>query len=166
MAKTSYKSELEIILGKTVKFWGSSHDLEQRISVPVHSFEVTGGTNRKINLASADEVNVALEFEQARTFKNLVFYIPPTKDFLALKLIELANQQGREFAFYFFVSVYSAGILTSAYSIETNSAYFLGTPAPIGGTPPLLRAKIKINSPYLSYGKADKKSGAVRLEEI
>lgn len=166
MPKIRYKSELEIILANTIKVWGSSHDLEQRISVPVHSFEVTGGTNRKINLASADEVNVALEFEQARTFKNLVFYIPPTNDFLSLKLVELANQQGREFAFYFFVAVYSGGKLTSGYSIETNSAYFLGTPAPIGSTPPLLRAKLKINSPFLSYGKADKKNGEVRLEEI
>jgi hypothetical protein len=166
MAKIRYKSELEIILSATVKVWGASRDLEQVINIPVHSFEVTGGTNRKINLASADEVSVALEFEQARTFKNLVFYIPPTKDFLALKLIELANQQGREFGFNFFVSVYSGTKLTRSYGISAGSAYFLGTPSPIGDTPPLLRAKVKINSFGLFYGKADKKSGVVYLEEI
>lgn len=165
MAKIRYKSELEIILSGTIKVWGSSHDLEQRISIPVHSFEVTGGTNRKINLASADEISVAMEFEQARTLKNLVFYIPPTKDFVAVKLVELANQKGREFAFTFLVGVYSETKLLRAYNIEAESARFLETPNPIGDTPPLLMAKIGMNSPDLYYGKVEK-NGTVRLEEI
>jgi hypothetical protein len=51
-----------------------------RLNIPVQIFEVDGGADRNIKLGSTDDIGITSELEQARTFKNLTLYLPPTKD--------------------------------------------------------------------------------------
>lgn len=105
MSNLEYKSYLIITYCPSRK----SDEKPEIISIPVHYFEVEGGASRKIDLTSTGEFSIATEFEQARIYSNFIFYIPPTKDFLAAKLINLSDTKGKHFNFSFSVSVYSEG---------------------------------------------------------
>lgn len=58
--------------------------------VSVLYFHVSGGAQRLIDLTSTDDISLVSEFEQARTFKNLVLYVPPADDFEWLDLKEIS----------------------------------------------------------------------------
>src|SRR5690349_797385 len=113
MSHTKYRAELHII----------PHDNGQdmpteKLVFPIQAFEVDGGANRKINLGSreTDEISVASEFEQARANKNLVFYIAPTPDFRAIKLIQLGHAF---FDMNFTLDIYLGHIKTQSLWIGT-----------------------------------------------
>ncbi|MEZ5426858.1 MAG: hypothetical protein R2747_11365 [Pyrinomonadaceae bacterium] len=130
----------------------------ERINIPVHSFEVNGGANRKINVHSTDEISISSEFEQARTHKNIIFYIPPTRDFLAVKLLSLRTPTTiRYFDMRLIVNVYSGGIKTQSLRLGADSAWFSKIPIPVGNTPPLLMAEVHFHSAELLHGKFDRK---------
>jgi hypothetical protein len=153
-----YKAELYIITHELTDQNGKVIREVERIDIPVNSFEVDGGANRKINLASVDEVSVSSEFEQARSLKNIIFYIPPTKDFLALKLVDMTRHGIVEmFDITFVISIYSNGQLIKALRISSEWAWFVKTPAPEGKTPPLLKAWVHFNTAQLLYGQLDPK---------
>ena len=65
--------------------------------VPLHSFSVLGGAVRTIIASSTNDISVASELEQARTFKNVTLFMPPAKDHLdmevALDLTNYANKK-------------------------------------------------------------------------
>ncbi len=157
MSNMKYKAELYIITHERTDNSGKVIREVERIDIPVNSFEVDGGANRKINLATVDEVSVSSEFEQARSLKNIIFYIPPTKDFLALKLIDLTRDGLEGFDITFAISMYSNGQLIKALRISSNFAFFIKPPAPEGKTPPLLKAWVRFNTAQLLYGQLDPK---------
>src|SRR4051794_37406158 len=107
MAKIEYRAELVIESGQKVA--GQAQGKTETLNIPVHSFEVEGGANRKIELASLNEMALGLEFEQARIYTNFIFYIPPTRDFLIDKLINLSKPEKKGFNLSFAVGVYSEG---------------------------------------------------------
>lgn len=157
MSNMKYKAELYIITHEQTDQSGKVIREVERIDIPVNSFEVDGGANRKIDLTTVDEVSVSSEFEQARSLKNIIFYIPPTKDFLALKLIDLTKNGPERFAITFVISIYSNGQLIKALRISAEHAWFTKTPAPEGKTPPLLKAWVRFNIAQLLYGQLDPK---------
>src|SRR4051812_37213278 len=106
-----YKADLHIITHATTDNNGKETSSAERIDIPLDSFEVDGGANRKIKLSSSDDISISSELEQARSFKNIIFYIPPTKDFLALKLIDI----GRNFQFF------STTLVVSSYLKGVNA---------------------------------------------
>ena len=103
-------------------------------------------------------VALVSEFEQARNYKTMIFYIPPTKDFLALKLMNLATKNWQLFDFIFGVSIFSNGKLTQALSIISRAASLRETPVPVSGTPALMRLKVRVKNPDLSHGQFDAKT--------
>ena len=166
MSNMQYKSELYIIThGQTDKDGKVVREVE-RIDIPVHSFEVDGGANRKINLNSADEISVASEFEQARSHQNIIFYIPPTKDFLALKLVDLRKNGPEQFDMTFVISIYSKGRLIKTLRVSTSRAWFFRPPEPQGGTPPLLKAWVRFHQVKLLHGQLDASRKKIVHKEI
>ncbi len=155
MSNMKYKAELYIITHEQKDNSGKIIRDVERLNIPVHSFEVEGGANRKINLTSADEISVSSEFEQARMNKNIIFYIPPTKDFLALKLIDLRKNGPESFDIDFVISVYSRGKLISTLRLSSDVAWFFRHPAPEGKTPPLLKAWVRFTQAQLLHGQLD-----------
>jgi hypothetical protein len=162
MSKTKYESELYIMthqqLDKNGKPTGNGIDI---ITIPVHSFEVEGGANRKINLTSTSEGVVFSEFEQARNYKTLIFYVPPTRDFLGVKLMNLAGANWQPFDFCFTVNVYSNGKNTQSLTLSSRAASIRETPVPVGGTPALLMVKMRVVRPELTHGYLDPKTKQV-----
>lgn len=148
MANMKYRAELHIIPHET------GDTASEKLVFPVHSFEVDGGANRKIALADTDEISVSSEFEQARANRNLVFYIPPTKDFGALKLIAMGNPLAF-FDMNFALDIYSGHLKIQSLWIGADGAWLSPTPSPQGGTPPLLKAKVHFHDVRLLHGKYD-----------
>jgi hypothetical protein len=73
--------------GKPLK----NQQLLELSKIPIRSFSVVGGTSRSINLDSADEISIGNEFEQARTYKNITLFAPPSLDFTGVKLTQLKD---------------------------------------------------------------------------
>jgi len=61
-------------------------------SVPISCFSVKGGPKRLINLATAHDLSVASEFEQARRFGNIGLYLSPKSVFSSGELIQIGAQ--------------------------------------------------------------------------
>jgi hypothetical protein len=168
MSKFKYQAELYIITREQVDHKGHPVDIPiERINIPVHSFEVEGGANRKIDLTSASETSISSEFEQARIYTNFIFYIPPTKDFMVVKLINLSSGKNSQlFEFTFVVSTLSNGKVIQTLRMTAEMASFRESPSPIGSTPPLLMAKVRLVSPKLLYGHFEPKMRRLIHTEI
>ncbi len=167
MSNMKYEAELYIITKQGTDTKGNPvGNPVERINVPVHSFEVEGGASRKINLTSTNESSISSEFEQARTHTNFIFYIPPTKDFLAVKLISLSTPNWQLFEFTFVVNTYSKGKKIQTLRITSEMASFREPPAPIGSTPPLLMAKVRLVRPELLHGQLDPKRKIIVHKKI
>jgi len=159
MSKTKYESELYIVTQQQLDAKGKQTvkgtDI---ITIPIHSFEVEGGANRKINLTSATEGVIFSEFEQARNFQTLIFYVPPTNDFLGVKLMNLAGANWQPFDFCFTVSVVSNGKRTQTLTLSSRAASIRENPVPVGSTPALLMVKVRVVRPDLTHGHLDPKT--------
>jgi hypothetical protein len=151
-----YKAELYIITHQQTDKDGKIIRDVERINIPLHSFEVDGGANRKIELNSADEISVSSEFEQARVHKNIIFYVPPTKDFLAVKLVDIGRTP-EWFDITLVISIFSNGKLIKALRFSSGQAWFSRTPAPEGKTPPLLKGIVRFHESQLLHGQFDPK---------
>ena len=148
MSNMKYRAELHVV-PHTV-----SDEPTERLVLPVRSFEVDGGANRKIDLNSTDEISVTSEFEQARANKNFIFYIPPTTDFAPLKLVGLGNPL-QFFDMNFALDIYSGHLKIQSLWIGADGAWLSPVPSPQGGTPPLLKAKVHFHDVRLLHGKYD-----------
>jgi hypothetical protein len=151
MSHTKYLGELHIIPHNN----GQDTPTEKLV-LPIQAFEVDGGVNRMISLASTDDISVSSEFEQARANKNLVFYIAPTPDFRGVKLMQMGAGPGIVFFdMNFTIDIYSGHTKTQSLWIGTDEAWISPTPSPQGGTPPSLKAKIHFHEVHLLHGKYD-----------
>lgn len=56
--------------------------------LPVLSFQVRGGATRTVHLNSAQDTDVAFELDDARDFKNIQIFIPPTEGIAVAQLGE------------------------------------------------------------------------------
>ncbi len=134
--------------------------------IPVRSFSVKGGTSRSINLDSTDEFSLGNEFEQARTYKNIAIFIPPTKDFTAVKLFTLRSSGIKFFTFFFEVDIHSNRVKTQTLILETDHAWLLNNPIPVGNKEALLMLEVRFNEIHLLHGKRNQKSREIVQEEI
>jgi hypothetical protein len=165
MSNTKYKSQLYIITKEQTDPKGNVISDGERIDIPVHSFEVEGGVNRKLSLGSTDDVTVTSEFEQSRGNNNIVFYIPPTNDFLAVKIIEL-QKKFVFFEFDFIISEFSGKVNTQTLRLSSDFAWFFKEPVPEGGTPPLLKARVRFREAQILHGKLDSKQKKLVHKQI
>lgn len=67
-----YKASFKYIVGEDGD--------ELKNTVPIYAFQVDGGANRNVRLKSTNDISIASEMEQARSFKNIRLYLSPTKD--------------------------------------------------------------------------------------
>jgi hypothetical protein len=56
--------------------------------LPILSFQVDGGMKRTVHMNTAQESDVAFELDDARDFKNIQVFIPPTQGIAATQLGE------------------------------------------------------------------------------
>jgi hypothetical protein len=71
------------------KMYFESADEKVKIEeLPVLSFQVRGGATRTVHLNSAKESDVAFELDDARDFKNIQIFIPPTEGIAVAQLGE------------------------------------------------------------------------------
>lgn len=165
MPNMEYKSELYIISHARKDQDGKLIQEAEKLDIPVDSFEVDGGANRRINLKSTSEISVSSEFEQARVHKNIIFYIPPSKDFLALKLTDLRKDGPEWFNLVFVISIYSQGKLLKTLRISSLRAWFVRSPAP-EGSPPLLKAIVRFQDAQLFHGQLDPSGKKIVQEQV
>jgi hypothetical protein len=166
MPNTRFEFELMIITKQGANAKDDPFDI---INVPITAFEVEGGANRKIETASPNAISISSELEQARTFKNIIFYVPPTKDFTAVKLVGLRSPDIKFFDLMFQVAEYSGHVPTQTLFMHCPGAWFFRVPSPMGAaTPPVLKAHIRFHSEKmrLTHGKYDAKKKVVVDEEI
>ncbi len=72
----------------------------------IRYFEVDGGASRTINLDKPEDMDIGSEMEQARTYKNIVVYLPPTKGIeIALLSKHFVEKTGLKIALQISVSV-------------------------------------------------------------
>jgi hypothetical protein len=160
-----YKSELYISVREHKDKDGKVTQAGQKLNIPVNLFEVDGGTNRKIDLGSPDEFSVGNEFEQARNYKNIIFYIPPTNDFVGVKLMELRSSGITYFDMIFAISTYSNGKLIKTHRFSAELAWLFRVPS-VEGAPPLLKAWVRYHDAQLAYGQLDPKRGMIVHQHI
>ena len=163
MANIRYQSNLQIVnYLKNAKL----NDKPEVFHVPVHSFEVDGGTERRIDLTSSDELTIGSEFEQARTYTNFVFYILPTKDFMAVRLMNIAQTNGKHFNLTFNVSVIADGKVIRKLNLESYAARFLEAPLYVAGEPPLLKARVRLQYIRLEHGQSNGQDNSITYKQI
>ncbi len=66
-------------------------DYMLRSGLGVTHFQVKGGAKRVIDLTSTQDISLMSEFEQIRSFKNVILYMPAGKNFEWLDFIEIAE---------------------------------------------------------------------------
>lgn len=124
-----------------------------RLDVPINSFEVIGGTVRRININSTDDISISSELEQARSYKNINLFLPPTKDSTdmetALSLTDIALS---DFNFGVMVAIQRCanGKLLEGLTLIDRGAKLKNRPRIVGQH--LLKVELDIPSPKLFYG--------------
>lgn len=167
MSNTKYGSDLYILTKQQIDQKGNNvGNPPESIKIPVHSFEVEGGANRKINLNRVTEGVIFSEFEQARKYNTLIFYVPPTNDFLGIKLMNLSGKNWQQFDFSFTVNVFTNGKKTQTLTLTARTATFREPPVPVGTTPALLMLKVRIVDPELIHGQLNPKGNYMDYEQI
>lgn len=157
MSALEYKANLDIYVHRA----GEKVD---HFNYRIESFEVDGGANRKIELGSTPEAVIDCEMSQARTYKNLVFYLKSNRRHSTSKLIELFGSGVKTFNAYFYIYGYEKTQKRPARvkNLIAKSS-FLEAPIPIGGTPPAL--KIKLGLDLIEYYQGGyNKQGEIDLQ--
>lgn len=157
MSKVVYHANLSIVIWK-------KEELPDSLDFEVDFFEVDGGVNRKIEIGKTDEFNIGSEFYEARTYKNIILYIRADNE--SHKLIELFKSGKKDFSIFFSTLVWSNGHFIRQMQIRSFATNFAEIPAPVGKTPPLLKAKMILNGIRLLIGTRDEKRDVMHLKEI
>jgi len=115
------------------------------------SFSVMGGASRSINEDSSD-VSISSEFEQARTFKNIVLYLPGSAGAndvrVALDLMRFANEKIR-LSFSFLVRQYSGKKAIYILQLSDNECTVKKPPMMIYGD--LLMVQFNLPEAKITY---------------
>ena len=139
MATIEYRASLDLFVHHT-------DDRVEHFNYNVDNFEVDGGAVRKISLGSASEPLINNELEQARTHKNLIFYLKSNNRHSTSKIIDLFKSGVKIFNAYFYIKGYEkAQKQPSRVKNLIAKSSFLEAPIPIGATPPSLKVKLSLN---------------------
>ena len=151
MSDMKYEAPLDIFIHYPVN--GSSDTKIELLHYDVDSFEVDGGAVRKINLTSTEEKVIDNELEDARTFKNITFYLKSSRRASTSKLIDLAKSGVATFTTNLLVKVYkkSERKLLRVCNLIAKSS-FIESPIPVGGTPPSMKIRLSLDNIELYRG--------------
>ena len=133
--------------------------------IPVESFEVVGGANRSIDLSSADDFSIGTELEQARSLKNIHFFIPPTYKYVteaALFLIDL-NIEKLAPSTSFIIEKYSGSKIIEGFNLKDPAAIIKQRPFIVGKR--LLWVQLSLPEAHLYHGTFNPKNGMREKDE-
>jgi hypothetical protein len=130
----------------------------ERANIPVGIFLVEGGTNREININSADDVNLVSEMEQAITHKNITLYLPPTQDGkdmqVALTLTEVALNNKLSLHMQLIVEKHSKGKKIEVFYLNMTNATLVQRPHIVTiENGPMLKVILRFPEAYWGHGK-------------
>ena len=163
MSKITYIANLFMFVHYPEK--EKKEDKIDHIKFPVHSFEVDGGANRKIVLASGNEQIIDSEFEQAQIHKNIIFYLKQNYEVPSAKLINLSKSDRKDFTVLFMVKAMKGETSLRTLSLRTKAS-FSEAAAPVGGTPALLKMKLSFCSSDLSEKVGEKSFEVIQQTEF
>jgi hypothetical protein len=136
-------------------------------SIPIISFSVEGGANRKIYLASSSDISITSEMEQARAHKNITLFMPPTKNHVdmeaAVELIGIALNKPADFGIDFWVEKRLGNNQLERLSLHEENPALIKRPTVIAGH--LLMIEVSLPDAFLELGKWQKGKGW-QLEEM
>ena len=96
--------------------------------IPVSYFSVKGGAKRIIDLSATDDLSLVSEFEQARSFKNISLFLPPTKNFEWLDLTEISIHH-LPVIIYFFAQGKVGKTITHEFTLSCKNAEITESPS-------------------------------------
>ena len=104
----------------------------EKFGISVQIFQVTGGAQRSIKLSSTDDISISSELEQARAFKNVVLFLPPTKDGSDMEVaLNLTNyfELKKTLLMSLVVERYSSGKMIEGLALLDGEATLLASPS-------------------------------------
>lgn len=128
--------------------------LFRNTDIPLAHFQVQGGATRVVNFKSTDDIMLIGELKDAQQHKNIVLYLPPTKDHKDMKAamdLTAIAKEGWDFVLSIVVERYSNGKLLEGFLLGINSAVLKTHPMIVGGN--LLLVEVKFEDSKLHQGK-------------
>jgi hypothetical protein len=121
--------------------------------VEVSYFSVKGGAKRIIDLTATDDLSLVSEFEQARSFKNISLYLPPTRDFEWHHLYEISHH-GLPLSMAFFTAGNVGKTPTRQFTLTCENASISEQPAKKsnGGKDVVLMVNMSLPETKLVHG--------------
>lgn len=138
-------------------YWVFEGDEQKLIrnNVPVNFFQVDGGAKRFIQISSTEDVSVIAELSEVTTLKNIILYLPPTKDGndmeTALELTNVALDKKLSLFAMLRIEKYSGGRMIEAFLMTTTGATLKQRPYVVGAQ--MLRVDLNLPAPELHRGK-------------
>ncbi len=120
------------------------------LTTEIYSFSVIGGANRSIDLSSTNDMSISSEMEQARSYKNIILYKLPSKDFADFALME-AFRTKQLFNLYLIISIYVGKNNTQSLWLTAKNATISEHPMKTGDQLTLLKATISIPKCRIEY---------------
>jgi hypothetical protein len=124
--------------------------------IPVTSFAVKGGAKRLIDLSATDDLSLVSEFEQARNFKNIALYLPPTSNFEWLDLTEISIHH-LQFLMVFFATGKIGDTVTHEFVLSSKNAEITEAPGRFtnGGSGTVLKVSMALPETKLTHGSPE-----------
>jgi hypothetical protein len=133
----------------------------------IQSFSVDGGASRTINLKSPTDMSISSELEQARQFKNLTLFMPPTKNHrdmeTALQLSQAAVKKNL-IAINFSIQKIIGQTLLEMISLIDLGATVKMPPTIVGNH--MLKIDLALSKTRIAYDRPVKKGGDMVREEM
>ncbi|MEW6130411.1 MAG: hypothetical protein AB1757_25480 [Acidobacteriota bacterium] len=160
MAMT-YKGELSYITfsRKDNKYVGGPF-------VAISSFSVVGGSKRTINLKATSDFSISTEFEQARQYKNITLFMPPTQGGddmqVALQLSENAAKNNL-MILNLNIEKFTNGKRIAMFRLMDWGATLKKPPQIVAEG--LLMIEVSLGKAEIGYGEGDKDADFIGLDE-
>lgn len=121
--------------------------------IPVSFFGVKGGAKRIIDLTVSDDLSLVSEFEQARSFKNIALYLPPTSNFEWLDLTEISIHR-LSFLMVFFATGKIGETLMHEFTLSCKNAEITESPSKFtdSGKGTVLKVSMALPETKLAHG--------------
>lgn len=115
----------------TLYYTIDSNNGVKSFTVPIVLFTVRGGANRTILLKSTNDISITSELEQARSYKNIIFGMPPSRGNGDMKAtIDLTEAANKKMLIYigFNIFKYSNGKPIEGFDMRSNNARIAESP--------------------------------------
>jgi hypothetical protein len=123
----------------------------------ISSFSVVGGASRSINLDSTDDISISSELEQARQYKNITLFMPPTKDHVDMQVamtLMFAAEAKSTLSIAFIIKKQVKGKSIEELMLGCHDATLISTPYLVAKH--LLMIQFRLPTVILYHGKTSR----------